>query len=163
MDEERRQSLSRRMWLRFALAAFLIAGLGLTLNTSAHRLQKRAPTAQGTQKLPAPTGAPATSGHGEAVGTVALIPAKDNTLELTKMAVSPRHQGKGIGDLLMLAAIERSRSIGASTIFLETHHRLAPAITLYHKHGFVDTPPDPNSAYSRADVRMELAISWSTR
>jgi LCP family protein required for cell wall assembly len=27
MDEERRQSLSRRMWLRFALAAFLIAGL----------------------------------------------------------------------------------------------------------------------------------------
>jgi hypothetical protein len=50
--------------------AFLIAGLGLTLNTSAHRLQKRTPTGQGTQKLPPPTGAPATSGHGEAVGTV---------------------------------------------------------------------------------------------
>jgi hypothetical protein len=50
--------------------AFLIAGLGLTLNTSAHRLQKRAPAVQSTQKLPAPTGAPSASGHGEAVGEV---------------------------------------------------------------------------------------------
>jgi len=50
--------------------AFLIAGLGLTLNTRAHRLQKRVPTVQHQQALPAPTGAPAASGRGEAVGTV---------------------------------------------------------------------------------------------
>ena len=50
--------------------AFLIAGLGLTLNTSAHRLEKRPPPSRGAQTLPTPTGAPSTSGHGEAVGTV---------------------------------------------------------------------------------------------
>jgi hypothetical protein len=53
--------------------AFLIAGLGLTLNAKQHRLQKRTPSApqqQQQQTLPAPTGAPSKKGRGEAVGTV---------------------------------------------------------------------------------------------
>ena len=51
--------------------AFLIAGLGLTLNQSKHRLQARTPTTQHTQTLPTPSStAPAASGHGQAVGTV---------------------------------------------------------------------------------------------
>jgi hypothetical protein len=51
--------------------AFLIAGLGLTLDRHTHRLQARTPTAQHTQTVPAPSpGAPAASGHGQAVGTV---------------------------------------------------------------------------------------------
>lgn len=50
--------------------AFLIAGLGLTLNTTEHKLERRTPAAKGRQDLPSPTGAPAQSGRGEAVGTV---------------------------------------------------------------------------------------------
>ena len=52
--------------------AFLIAGLGLTLDQHTHRLQARTPTTQGqTQTLPAPSpSAPTASGHGQAVGTV---------------------------------------------------------------------------------------------
>jgi hypothetical protein len=51
--------------------AFLIAGLGLTLDQHTHALQARTPTAQHTQTLPTPSsGAPAASGHGQAVGTV---------------------------------------------------------------------------------------------
>jgi hypothetical protein len=51
--------------------AFLIAGLGLTLDRRTHRLQARTPTTQHTQTLPSPsTGAPAASGHGQPVGTV---------------------------------------------------------------------------------------------
>jgi hypothetical protein len=52
--------------------AFLIAGLGLTLNQSKHRLQTRTPTTrQHTQTVPTPSsGAPVASGHGQAVGTV---------------------------------------------------------------------------------------------
>jgi hypothetical protein len=50
--------------------AFLIAGLGLTLNQHTHRLQARTPTAH-TQTLPSPSSsAPAASGHGQPVGTV---------------------------------------------------------------------------------------------
>jgi hypothetical protein len=51
--------------------AFLIAGLGLTLDQHIHRLRARTPTTQHTQTLPTPSsGAPAASGHGEAVGAV---------------------------------------------------------------------------------------------
>jgi hypothetical protein len=51
--------------------AFLVAGLGLTLDQHTHRLQARAPTKQRTQTLPSPsTNAPATSGLGQPVGTV---------------------------------------------------------------------------------------------
>jgi hypothetical protein len=53
--------------------AFLIAGLGLTLDQHTHRLQARAPTTKGeqTQTLPAPSSsAPAASGQGQPVGTV---------------------------------------------------------------------------------------------
>ena len=51
--------------------AFLIAGLGLTLDQRTHRLQTRTPTTQQTQTVPSPSsGAPAASGHGQAVGTV---------------------------------------------------------------------------------------------
>jgi hypothetical protein len=51
--------------------AFLIAGLGLTLDRHTDRLQARTPTAQHTQTLPSPpSGAPAASGAGQPVGTV---------------------------------------------------------------------------------------------
>jgi hypothetical protein len=51
--------------------AFLIAGLGLTLNQHTHRLQARTQTTQHTQTLPSPSSsAPAASGHGQPVGTV---------------------------------------------------------------------------------------------
>jgi hypothetical protein len=53
--------------------AFLIAGLGLTLDRHTHRLQRREPNvaAQHTQTLPTPSSsAPAASGHGQPVGTV---------------------------------------------------------------------------------------------
>ena len=95
---------------------------------------------------------------GLAAGTVALIPAGEGILELTKMAVSPEFRGMGIGDALMAKCIEHARNSGVHTIWLESHTKLAPALGLYRKHGFVETPKDPNSLYSRADIRMQLAI-----
>jgi hypothetical protein len=50
--------------------AFLIAGLGLTLNQSKHSLQQRTPSTAHSQTLPSPAGAPVASGHGQPVGTV---------------------------------------------------------------------------------------------
>jgi hypothetical protein len=51
--------------------AFLIAGLGLTLDQSTHRLQQRTPTTRLTQTIPSPSSsAPSASGHGQQVGTV---------------------------------------------------------------------------------------------
>lgn len=51
--------------------AFLIAGLGLTLDQSKHRLQTRTSTTRHTQTLPTPSsGAPEAGGRGQPVGTV---------------------------------------------------------------------------------------------
>ncbi len=50
--------------------AFLIAGLGLTLNQTSHRVQRRIPTTERVQSLPSPANAPSVSGSGHAVGTV---------------------------------------------------------------------------------------------
>ena len=96
-----------------------------------------------------------------AVGTVALIPMGDDTFELAKMAVSPEHRGLGLGDMLMTACVEYARKTGKAKIVLESNTKQAAAINLYRKFAFVETPLDPNSAYTRANIRMELAISRS--
>jgi hypothetical protein len=51
--------------------AFLIAGLGLTLDQRTHSLKTRTMTTRQAQALPTPSsGAPTASGHGQAVGTI---------------------------------------------------------------------------------------------
>ena len=98
---------------------------------------------------------------GLAAGTVALIPAGDGVLELTKMAVAPEFQGMGIANRLMERCIEYASSNGVKRIFLESHRSLQPALSLYRKFGFVEVPTDPNSEYARADIRMERMLIHS--
>jgi hypothetical protein len=50
--------------------AFLIAGLGLTLNAHEGKLVRRQPASAQSRTLPNPAGAPSASGRGEAVGRV---------------------------------------------------------------------------------------------
>lgn len=89
------------------------------------------------------------------VGTAAMIAAGDD-FELAKMAVEPEFRGRGIGDLLLKAAIGFARRSGNRRIWLLSNSRLAAALALYRKHGFVDIPVGNDSPYSRTDVRMEL-------
>ncbi len=99
---------------------------------------------------------------GRPVGTVALIRIDDASLELAKMAVSPNHRGLGLGDKLMSACIEHATAAGKARIVLESNTKQVAAINLYRKFGFVEIPLDPNSAFERANIRMELAISRSS-
>lgn len=95
--------------------------------------------------------------NGEAVGTCALVKAQQEPLafELSKMAVSPKAQGKKIGYLLGNALVEKARELKAEKVFLETNSILVPAIKLYEKLGFKHTPIT-NPGYDRVDVQMEL-------
>ncbi len=55
--------------------AFLIAGLGLTLNVKSGSLEKRESTlAKGGKLLPSPAGSPSASGRGVQVGRVYRLP-----------------------------------------------------------------------------------------
>ncbi|PWN65773.1 GNAT family N-acetyltransferase [Chryseobacterium viscerum] len=98
--------------------------------------------------------------NGEAVGTCALVKTEDNplTFELSKMAVSPKAQGKKLGYLLGNALVEKAKELNAEKVFLVTNSILVPAIKLYEKLGFIHTPIG-KAEYDRADVRMELIFS----
>ena len=90
-----------------------------------------------------------------AVGTVALKHEGDGVYELTKMAVDPSQQGRGIGRRLLEAAIAAYRANGGRELFLESSSKLAPALHLYESAGFHHRPaPRPGSHYARADVYM---------
>ncbi|MEY2468735.1 MAG: putative acetyltransferase [Actinomycetota bacterium] len=88
-----------------------------------------------------------------AVGTVALKHHGDGVYELTKMAVEPGHRGSGIGRALMTAALDRYRSLDASSLFLESNAKLENALRLYERSGFQHRPAPP-SPYARADIYM---------
>ncbi|MGW3180012.1 GNAT family N-acetyltransferase [Kitasatospora sp. NPDC001119] len=98
-------------------------------------------------------------GSGTVVGCVALLVHPDAVFELAKMAVDPDAQGRGIGRLLVAAAIDRARELGGTRLFLGTNSRLAPAIHLYEDAGFVRITRDRLPVadyYARADILMEL-------
>ena len=90
-----------------------------------------------------------------ALGTVALKHEGDGVYELTKMAVSPEARGRGIGRLLMVAALDLYRTLDARELFLESSSLLGPALALYESVGFRHHPaPRAGSHYARADVHM---------
>lgn len=91
---------------------------------------------------------------GDIVGTVALKHHGDGLYELTKMAVTERCQGGGIGRHLLAACLERYEALGGKRLFLESHSSLGPALHLYESAGFRHAVRELPSDYRRADVYM---------
>jgi len=89
------------------------------------------------------------------VGTCALIKQGESRYELSKMAVTERYQGLGIGRQLLQSAISTFAASADGELFLETNSALLPAIALYESVGFVHAmrPAGP-SHYERSDVYM---------
>ncbi|MFT5386330.1 MAG: GNAT superfamily N-acetyltransferase [Saprospiraceae bacterium] len=97
---------------------------------------------------------------GEVIGTSALIPMENPLyeFEIGKMAVSPKARGKGIGELLGRAIIQKAKDLGAKSIYLESNTVLQAAINLYKKLGFQEVTGDP-SPYARCNIQMELDLN----
>ncbi|MBL4633703.1 MAG: bifunctional helix-turn-helix transcriptional regulator/GNAT family N-acetyltransferase [Kofleriaceae bacterium] len=91
------------------------------------------------------------------VGTCAILKQKEGW-ELSKMAVTARYQGRKIGKALMLATLERARSMGIETLFLITNSTLTPAISMYRKMGFRVTQSGQHPKYQRGDLMMEMSL-----
>jgi ribosomal protein S18 acetylase RimI-like enzyme len=98
--------------------------------------------------------------HGETVGCCALLAMEPGELEVAKMAVTETCQHAGIGRRLLETVITEARASGATRLYLETNHKLTPAIRLYESLGFRHLPPERivPSPYVRADVYMELNL-----
>ena len=96
--------------------------------------------------------------NGRIVGCVALIFAGEGLFELSKMAVDPAERGKGVGRKLVDAVLERSKELGATSLFLVSNSRLTTAVGLYESVGFRHVAPEDLGPmhYERADVFMTL-------
>ncbi len=94
----------------------------------------------------------------EVVGVVALRPAGTGVYELTKMAVDVPWRGRGIGKMLMRAAVQEGERLGARRIILYSNsHTSGPAVAMYRKMGFQEIPLE-QGVYKRANIKMERMI-----
>lgn len=98
---------------------------------------------------------------GEPLGCCALLAMAPGEYELAKMAVTESSRGSGVGKSLLGHAIAEARASGATRLYLETNHKLTPAIRLYESLGFRHIPPAriTPSPYERADVYMEMLLN----
>jgi len=92
------------------------------------------------------------------VGTVALLKVNNKIYELSKMAITDKYQGKGIGKKLLYYCIDKVKNLKASKIILYSNTKLIPAIELYKKCGFIEVYLD-SSEYERANIKMELSLN----
>jgi len=95
------------------------------------------------------------------IGVAALIKMDDNEYdyELAKMGILPEAQGKGIGNQLMQAIIDKAKSLKAKKLYLESNKMLGSAIHLYKKYGFIEIF-GRKSPYKRSNILMECDIEY---
>lgn len=94
------------------------------------------------------------------VGTCALVKIDSVRFELAKMAVLPAMRGRGVGSLLMRAALAAGEVLGAKQFVLQTNARLISALRLYERTGFRRVEVDvTHTRFTRADVTMVYDLS----
>ncbi|WP_394774657.1 GNAT family N-acetyltransferase [Flavobacterium sp.] len=94
----------------------------------------------------------------EILGTVSLLKVDETTFELSKMAVSDKAQGLGIGNKLLVHCLAVAEENNIKKLFLYSNRILLPAIHLYEKFGFIEVPLG-NVSYERADIKMEKIMT----
>lgn len=93
------------------------------------------------------------------VGTCALFKDTQEKYELARMAVTESQQGRGIGKMLMVEALDFARIRGMEKLYLVSNTKLKVAIALYKKFGFETAFEGRHPNYKRANIVMEKDIS----
>jgi len=93
----------------------------------------------------------------EVAGTVAMQKVNDKVYEMAKLAVDKQFQGQKLSNLLINACIDFAKTKKAEKIMLLSSTKLIPALSLYKKYNFIETPLDETD-YHRADIQMELYL-----
>ena len=93
------------------------------------------------------------------LGTVALMPLLGTDyFELTKMAVSPKYRGLHIGQKLMQHCIDFAKDNSMPGLIIYSNTILENAIHIYKKYGFQEIPVEPDVAYERCNIKLELPL-----
>jgi ribosomal protein S18 acetylase RimI-like enzyme len=94
---------------------------------------------------------------GQILGTVGLVKSGEGVYEMIKMGVSPEARGRGVGQLLGKAVLEKARALGGRKVLLYSSSKLEAALGLYRKIGFREIPMGC-SQYGRCNVKMEIDL-----
>ncbi len=79
--------------------------------------------------------------NGKTAGCVAMRELNMRSCEMKRMFIYPQFQGLGVGRTLSDAIVREARSIGYSTMYLNTSKKQAEAQGLYHSLGFRNCEP----------------------
>jgi GNAT superfamily N-acetyltransferase len=96
---------------------------------------------------------------GEAGGSAGVRLLDPDTAELTRVFVHDHLRGKGGAPLLVAAAEDAARALGARRIVLDTRGDLVEARALYARLGYAETAPHNDDVYAEHWFRKELAVS----
>ncbi|MBP4142737.1 GNAT family N-acetyltransferase [Flavobacterium sp. P4023] len=91
------------------------------------------------------------------IGTVSLLKVTNDCFELSKMAITEKIQGLGIGKKLIEYCLTYAKENNISKLILYSNRRLIPAIHLYKKYGFEEIELE-HGIYERADIKMQKII-----
>lgn len=91
---------------------------------------------------------------GVPVGCCAAVHEGKGRWELSKMAVDPAFQGRGLGEKLGQAVVHHALQNGARELYLLTNSSLHGAIRLYERLGFRHRSMPGDTPYARSDVFM---------
>jgi ribosomal protein S18 acetylase RimI-like enzyme len=100
---------------------------------------------------------------GRLIGMVVVVPpaspgrklATEDEAEMQLLAVAPEHQGRGIGRLLVRAAVSAAERLGFTKMVLWTQPAMHAAQRLYRTEGFRRAP---ERDFRRADGRSFLVF-----
>jgi len=79
--------------------------------------------------------------RGRTGGCVALRPKDERSCEMKRLYIRPVHQGRGWGRRLAQHAIAEARTLGYTTLLLDTLPSMQAAIKLYESLGFAQRAP----------------------
>jgi DNA-binding MarR family transcriptional regulator/N-acetylglutamate synthase-like GNAT family acetyltransferase len=98
---------------------------------------------------------------GKAVGTVAIIHHTEDLVELAKMAVTPKHQGKQIGHKLLDSALAFAKAANYKKMILFSSTKLEKAIKLYKANGFSYSNNEEKIEhnFNRCTISMEMNLN----
>ncbi|MER6733719.1 GNAT family N-acetyltransferase [Streptomyces puniciscabiei] len=96
---------------------------------------------------------------GEPAGSAGVRLLDPDTAELTRVFVYEHLRGRGGAPLLVAAAEEAARALGARRLILDTRSDLVEARTLYARLGYAETGPHNDDVYAEHWFRKELAVN----
>ncbi|MFF5402596.1 GNAT family N-acetyltransferase [Streptomyces misionensis] len=124
--------------------------------TDPAELEREIAAATGAELAP-PTGRLLVGWYGgTAAGTAGVRLLDARTAELTRVFVRADLRGRGGAPLLVAAAEEAARALGARRLVLDTRDDLVEARALYARLGYTETGPHNQDPYAEHWFRKEL-------